>query len=159
MCTLRRFALSPNSDQLQIVSEHRRIIKEQLFKGGMPVYTALYRAQRPEIFSEVIGQDHIVRILKNQIATDSVSHAYLFCGTRGTGKTTTARILAKAVNCLDDEDRPCGHCANCIAIKESTFMDVVDRRGIQQRRGQYQGTEGKCQIPPCCGQKESIYHR
>ncbi len=90
------------------------------------MYTALYRAQRPEIFSEVIGQDHIVRILKNQIATDSVSHAYLFCGTRGTGKTTTARILAKAVNCLDDEDRPCGHCANCIAIKESTFMDVVE---------------------------------
>ena len=62
------------------------------------MYTALYRAERPEIFSEVIGQDHIVRILKNQIETETVSHAYLFCGTRGTGKTTTARILAKAVN-------------------------------------------------------------
>ena len=78
------------------------------------MYTALYRTQRPEVFSEVIGQDHIVRILKNQIDTGTVSHAYLFCGTRGTGKTTTARILAKAVNCLeaDGEQVPCGHCAN-----------------------------------------------
>ncbi|MBR5488509.1 MAG: DNA polymerase III subunit gamma/tau, partial [Firmicutes bacterium] len=58
------------------------------------MYTALYRAYRPEIFDEILGQGHIIKILKNQLATDTVSHAYLFCGTRGTGKTTTARILA-----------------------------------------------------------------
>ena len=63
--------------------------------GGEIMYTALYRAYRPEVFDEILGQEHIVRILKNQINTDSASHAYLFCGTRGTGKTTTARILAK----------------------------------------------------------------
>ena len=94
--------------------------------GGRKMYTALYRAERPEIFSEVIGQDHIVRILKNQIETETVSHAYLFCGTRGTGKTTTARILAKAVNCLSDGERPCGRCANCMSFKEGTFRDVLE---------------------------------
>ena len=60
------------------------------------MYQALYRAFRPETFDDLIGQDHIVKILKNQIASDTVGHAYLFCGTRGTGKTTTARLLAKA---------------------------------------------------------------
>ena len=90
------------------------------------MYTALYRARRPEVFDEILGQQHIVKILKHQIATDTVSHAYLFCGTRGTGKTTTARILAKAVNCLSDGERPCGHCANCMAIKDGTFMDVIE---------------------------------
>ena len=69
-------------------------------------------------FEDVCGQDTIVKILKNQIAAGSMSHAYLFCGTRGTGKTTTARILAKAANCLSDEARPCGVCAHCKAIKE-----------------------------------------
>ena len=66
------------------------------------MYQALYRTYRPEVFEEILGQEHIVKILKNQIKTDSVSHAYLFCGTRGTGKTTTARILAKGLNCLAD---------------------------------------------------------
>ena len=80
------------------------------------MYKALYREYRPEVFSEMLGQEHIVKILKNQVASDSVNHAYLFCGTRGTGKTTTARLLAKAVNCLDENDKPCGKCANCVAI-------------------------------------------
>ena len=71
------------------------------------MYTALYRTQRPEVFDEILGQEHIVKILRNQLATGSVSHAYLFCGTRGTGKTTTARILAKGVNCLSDGERHC----------------------------------------------------
>lgn len=90
------------------------------------MYQALYRAYRPETFAEVLGQEHIVRILKNQIAAESTSHAYLFCGTRGTGKTTTARLLAKGLNCLSDGDRPCGECANCRAIKEGSFIDVIE---------------------------------
>ena len=90
------------------------------------MYKALYRQYRPEVFDEVLGQDHIVRILKNQIATSGTSHAYLFCGTRGTGKTTTARLLAKGLNCLSDGERPCGECANCRAIKEGSFLDVIE---------------------------------
>ena len=90
------------------------------------MYKALYRQYRPEVFDEVLGQDHIVRILKNQIATSGTSHAYLFCGTRGTGKTTTARLLAKGLNCLSDGERPCGVCANCQAIKEGNFLDVIE---------------------------------
>ena len=84
---------------------------------------SLYRAERPEVFEDIIGQKHIVRILKNQIRTGTVSQAYLFSGTHGTGKTSTARILAKAVNCLEGipgsengAELPCGHCANCEAI-------------------------------------------
>lgn len=63
------------------------------------MYKALYRAYRPEVFSQVLGQEHIVKILKHQLEHDETSHAYLFCGTRGTGKTTLARLLAKGVNC------------------------------------------------------------
>jgi len=90
---------------------------------------ALYRAERPEVFDEIIGQKHIVRILQNQIKTGTVSQAYLFSGTHGTGKTSTARILAKAVNCLEADaggSVPCGHCANCEAIREGRFVDVVE---------------------------------
>lgn len=91
------------------------------------MYTALYRAYRPETFETVLGQEHIVKILKNQIANDATGHAYLFCGTRGTGKTTTARLLAKGVNCLAEEGhRPCGECEHCQAIKDGTFMDVIE---------------------------------
>nr|WP_288793219.1 DNA polymerase III subunit gamma/tau [uncultured Eubacterium sp.] len=93
----------------------------------MAGYKALYRETRPEVFSELLGQDHIVRILQHQIATNTVSHAYLFCGTRGTGKTTTARILAKALNCTaEDGPVPCGVCPNCRAIAEGSFMDVIE---------------------------------
>ena len=72
------------------------------------MYTALYRTERPETFDEILGQEHIVKILKNQVATGTVGHAYLFAGTRGTGKTSTARILAKAVNCTGEGEVPCG---------------------------------------------------
>lgn len=119
------------------------------------MYTALYRAERPEIFSEVIGQDHIVRILKNQIETETVSHAYLFCGTRGTGKTTTARILAKAVNCLSEGERPCGECENCKAIKDGSFMDVIEidaasNNGVENIRELRESVK----YPPASGRKK-----
>ena len=92
---------------------------------------ALYRAERPEVFEDIIGQRHIVRILQNQIRTGTVSQAYLFAGTHGTGKTSTARILAKAVNCLEGEpgtgaNLPCGRCENCEAIREGRFVDVIE---------------------------------
>ena len=91
-------------------------------------YKALYRETRPEVFDEILGQESIVKILRHQVATDTVSHAYLFTGTRGTGKTTTARILAKAVNCEapDIEGRPCGKCDTCSQIAEGTFVDVIE---------------------------------
>ncbi len=89
------------------------------------MYIALYRSERPEVFNEILGQEHIVKILKNQVAKGTVSQAYLFTGTRGTGKTSTARILAKAVNCLED-DKPCGKCENCLAIKDGKFLDVIE---------------------------------
>ncbi len=88
---------------------------------------ALYRAERPEVFEDIIGQKHIVKILENQIRTGTVSQAYLFAGTHGTGKTSTARILAKAVNCTGDADLPpCGECDNCEAIREGRFPDVIE---------------------------------
>ena len=90
------------------------------------MYTALYRAYRPEVFDQLLGQEHIAKILKNQIAMGTTSHAYLFCGTRGTGKTTTARLLAKGLNCLSDGERPCGECAACQAIRDGNFLDVVE---------------------------------
>lgn len=93
------------------------------------MHLALYRSERPERFNEIIGQKHIVRILQHQLETDNVSQAYLFTGTRGTGKTTTARILAKALNCTGnpaDGQFPCGECENCKAIKEGRFLDVIE---------------------------------
>ena len=119
------------------------------------MYTALYRARRPEVFSEILGQQHIVKILKHQIDTGTVSHAYLFCGTRGTGKTTTARILAKAVNCLSEGERPCGCCPNCMAIKNGTFMDVIEidaasNNGVENIRELRESVK----YPPAVGRKK-----
>lgn len=90
-------------------------------------YQALYRKFRPQEFEDVKGQDHIVTTLKNQIKADRIGHAYLFCGTRGTGKTTVAKIFAKAVNCENPEDgSPCGKCPTCQAIAEGSSMNVVE---------------------------------
>ena len=90
-------------------------------------YVALYRKFRPSTFEDVKGQDHIVRTLKNQIMAGRIQHAYLFCGTRGTGKTSVAKILAKAVNCEHPIDgSPCNECASCKAITAGNSMNVIE---------------------------------
>jgi len=89
-------------------------------------YEAIYRRFRPATFDKVLGQTHITRVLKRQIESDEALHAYMFSGTRGTGKTTMARLLAKGVNCLADGDRPCGVCENCLSIQSGSFIDVVE---------------------------------
>ena len=91
------------------------------------MHKALYRVYRPKNFSDVVGQEHIVRTLKNQIESNNVGHAYLFCGTRGTGKTSTAKIFSRAVNCTNlHNDEPCNECENCREILEDKTMDVVE---------------------------------
>ena len=91
-------------------------------------YTALYRKFRPQTFDGVIGQEHIVRTLKNQMKTGRVSHAYLFCGTRGTGKTSTAKIFARAINCLHptEEGEPCNQCDVCQDILAGRSVNVIE---------------------------------
>ncbi len=89
-------------------------------------YKAIYRQWRPNNFEEMVGQQHVTKILTNQVQNNQTGHAYLFCGTRGTGKTSAAKILAKGVNCLSEDRKPCGKCENCRSIQDETFMDVIE---------------------------------
>ena len=90
-------------------------------------YTALYRKFRPLKFEDMVGQEHITRTLRNQIVSGRVGHAYLFNGGRGTGKTTSAKILARAVNCLNPIDgEPCNECEICKEILDGSLTDVVE---------------------------------
>lgn len=96
---------------------------------------ALYRQYRPKTFDSVLGQDRVVNVLKNQVKSGNISHAYLFSGERGTGKTTCAKIFAKAINCLSPKDgSPCMECENCKAIEEETTIDVVEMDAASNRR-------------------------
>lgn len=91
------------------------------------MYVSLYRRYRPQSFADIVGQDHVVRTLSNAIAEDRLHHAYLFTGPRGTGKTSTARILAKALNCMDGPTpEPCGSCEQCVAITAGSSVDVIE---------------------------------
>ena len=90
-------------------------------------YKALYREWRPQTFKDVVGQEHITTTLKNQIINERTAHAYLFCGTRGTGKTSTAKVMAKALNCLDLKDgEPCNKCEMCKKISEGLAIDITE---------------------------------
>ncbi len=92
---------------------------------------ALYRKWRPQLWDEVVGQEHVVQTLRHAIQTDRLAHAYLFAGPRGCGKTTSARLVAKAVNCLDASParRPCNTCAHCVAVNEGRFLDLIEIDG------------------------------
>ena len=90
-------------------------------------YTALYRKFRPMTFDEIVGQDHIIKTLKNQIIADRIGHAYLFNGGRGTGKTSAAKVLARAINCLNPKDgEPCNECEICKAALDGSLTDIVE---------------------------------
>ena len=121
-------------------------------------YTSLYRKYRPDTFDKVIGQDHIVRTLKNQIARDNIGHAYIFTGTRGTGKTSVAKIFARAVNCLSPVNgSPCGKCECCLALAESGNFDVLEIDAASNNSvDQIRDLTDKINFPPTIG-KYKVY--
>ncbi|MBS4535893.1 DNA polymerase III subunit gamma/tau [Clostridium sp. D2Q-14] len=121
-------------------------------------YQAIYRRFRPRTFDEIIGQKHITTILKNQILRDNIAHAYLFSGTRGTGKTSTAKIFARSVNCSNNEDgNPCNHCEVCRGILEDNIMDVVEMDAASNNSvDDIRDLKEKVKYPPSTG-KYKVY--
>lgn len=121
------------------------------------MYLALYRKYRPRTFNEVIGQDHIVKTLVNQIKLDKISHAYLFCGSRGTGKTSTAKIFAKAINCVNSKNgSPCLECETCKSLDGANIdvleIDAASNNGVDEIRD----LREKVKYPPVVG-KYKVY--
>src|SRR5215204_7329049 len=95
---------------------------------------SLYRRHRPQSFAEVVGQEHVVRTLRNAVEQDRVHHAYLFVGSRGTGKTSTAKILARCLNCVrGPTTEPCGKCESCRTIAAGTSLDVIEMDAASNR--------------------------
>ena len=116
-------------------------------------YQALYRKWRPEYFRDFVGQERIVTTLINQITSGRIAHAYLFCGSRGTGKTSTAKVLSRAINCLEPENgEPCGHCAACVQLSGENNLDIVEidaasNNGVDEIRD----LRDKVKYPPTVG--------
>ena len=121
-------------------------------------YLSIYRRFRPQTFDKVIGQEHITKTLINQIKADKIGHAYLFCGTRGTGKTSTAKIFAKAINCLSPENgSPCGKCKNCQALSEANSPDIFEIDAASNNKVEnIREIRDKVQYPPVVG-KYKVY--
>src|SRR5437867_3504024 len=127
---------------------------QRRYPRQVPERTALYRRYRPQTFSAIVGQDHVTRTLRNAIASGQVAHAYLLAGVRGTGKTSIARLIAKAVNCPNAKDgEPCDRCENCVAIRDGRFLDLIEidaasNRGIDEMRD----LRDKVRFAPSMGQ-------
>lgn len=122
------------------------------------MYLALYRKFRPDTFEKIIGQDHIVKTLKNQIANNQVGHAYLFCGSRGTGKTSAAKVFAKAINCVNPKDSsPCNECEVCKVMNQTGNMDIIEIDAASNNRvDEIRDLREKVKYPPVNG-KYKVY--
>src|SRR5438128_5915105 len=124
------------------------------YHHAVPERAALYRRYRPQTFSAIVGQEHVTRTLRNAIASGQVAHAYLLSGVRGTGKTSIARLIAKAVNCPNAKDgEPCDRCETCVAIRDGRFLDLIEidaasNRGIDEMRD----LRDKVRFAPSMGQ-------
>src|SRR5215207_4472042 len=102
--------------------------------GAVTGETSLYRRHRPQSFDQVVGQEHVVRTLRNAVERDRVHHAYLFVGSRGTGKTSMAKILARSLNCEQGPTlTPCGECEACVSIAAGSSMDVIEMDAASNR--------------------------
>ena len=122
------------------------------------MYLALYRKYRPTTFDGVIGQEHITTSLKNQIKNDAISHAYLFCGTRGTGKTSVAKIFAKSINCENPTNgSACGKCPTCLALNDPSNLDILEIDAASNNRvDEIRELREKVKYPPVNG-KYKVY--
>ncbi len=123
---------------------------------------ALYRKWRPKKWDEIVGQPHIVLTLKNALQSNHLAHAYLFAGPRGTGKTTAARLLAKAVNCLSAEgaEKPCNDCENCRAVNENRFLDLIEIDAASENSVDgVRDLRDKINFTPNSRQVQNLHHR